>query len=216
MGGACNTRGRGEKFLQSQRYIENLKEGDDLRDPDVDGQIIKTFLKREQYGLMMFTGFISHLTDKFGNGSFVRVWEWTHEFFTEQFDVTVRVCTYILESLGSIRDRDSAYPYSGFSWFFHPFQINATLVPRIGYGHMHIRLSNLCSLRYSAINWISYTGLLCVIVSWVSLRIFKMGVQGRGGVAACIVDLTLPRDNGFSIHRFLCPGLVCRGRGVNI
>jgi len=44
-----------------------------------------------------------------------------------------------------------------------------------------------------------------------------MGVQGRGGIAACILDLTLPRDIGFSIHRFLCPELVCWGGGeVNI
>jgi hypothetical protein len=54
---------------------------------------------------------------------------------------------------------------------------------------------------------------MCVIVSWISLRIFKMGVQGRGGIAACIIDFTLPRDNGFSIYRFLCTGLVCPGRG---
>jgi len=42
-----------------------------------------------------------------------------------------------------------------------------------------------------------------------------MGVQGRGGIFSCIVDLTLPRDNGLSVHRFLFPGLVCRGGGVN-
>jgi hypothetical protein len=50
-----------------------LKEGDDLRDLDVDGQIIKTYLKREKYGLIMCTGFISLVTGKFGNGSFVGV-----------------------------------------------------------------------------------------------------------------------------------------------
>jgi len=40
-----------------------------------------------------------------------------------------------------------------------------------------------------------------------------MDVQGRGGIAACIINLTLPRDNGFSIYRFLRTGLVCPGRG---
>jgi hypothetical protein len=97
---------------------------------------------------MMCAGFISLVTDKFGTGSFVRVWEWTHAFCTEQFDVAVRVCTCIEESLGSIRDRDSAYPYFGFSWFFRPFQVNAILIPRIGHGHMQIILSTVCSLRY--------------------------------------------------------------------
>jgi hypothetical protein len=50
-----------------------LKEEDDLRDLDIDGQVIKTYLKREQYGQMMCAGFISLVTDKFGTGSFVRV-----------------------------------------------------------------------------------------------------------------------------------------------
>ena len=77
-----------------------------------------------------------------------RVCEWTHAFFKVQLDVAVRVCTYILESLGSIRDRDSAYPNLGFSWFFHPLQVNASLVPRISHDHMQILLSTLCSLRY--------------------------------------------------------------------
>jgi len=53
MGGACNTCGRDEKFLQNRKYTYNLKEGDNLRDLNVDGQIIKTYLKRERYELMM-------------------------------------------------------------------------------------------------------------------------------------------------------------------
>ena len=44
-----------------------------MRDLDVDEQIIKTYLKREKYGMIMCTGFMSLVTAKFGNGSFVRV-----------------------------------------------------------------------------------------------------------------------------------------------